>query len=221
MTTKTRADKKRASAATPAWHVVDAEGKTLGRLCTEIATLLQGKHKPIYVPHLLVGDYVVVVNADKVRVTGNKLQQKVYYRHSGYHGGLKEETLERLLQRAPTRAIKHAVKGMLPKNTIGRRALARLKLYAGGEHPHEAQLAFQAASRKADQVAAASPDEGEQVPAKASARPRAKAATSGKARGTSPKATGAPEAVAASDDEPAQTDNADDPGAEKAEAGPE
>ena len=99
-----------------------------------------GKHKPIYVPHLNTGDYVVVINAEKVRVTGNKLKQKIYYRHSGYHGGLKEQTLETLLGKTPTRVIKHAVKGMLPKNSMGRRMLSRLKLYAGDSHPHDAQV---------------------------------------------------------------------------------
>ena len=124
----------------PAWHVRDADGKTLGRLSSEIATLLQGKHKPIYVPNLNTGDYVIVINAEKIRVTGKKLQQKMYYRHSGYPGGLKEQTLAELLERAPTRVIKHAVKGMLPKNSMGRRMLSRLKLYAGNSHPHEAQV---------------------------------------------------------------------------------
>ena len=139
----------RASDLKPVWHVMDAEGKTLGRLSSEIATLLQGKHKPIYVPHLNTGDYVVVVNTDKVRVTGKKLAQKKYYRHSGYPGGLREETLEKLLDRTPTRAIRHAVKGMLPKNTIGRRMLSRLKLYAGSTHPHEAQVK---ATQKAEEA---------------------------------------------------------------------
>ena len=130
----------RASELEPAWHVIDAEGKTLGRISSQIAVLLQGKHKPIYVPHLNTGDYVIVINAEKVRTTGKKLQQKMYYRHSGYHGGLKEQTLERLLQKSPTDAIKHAVKGMLPKNTPGRRMLSRLKLYSGDTHPHQAQI---------------------------------------------------------------------------------
>lgn len=124
----------------PLWHVIDADGQVLGRLCTQIAGLLQGKHRPIFVPHLNTGDFVVVVNAGKVRVTGNKLQQKIYYRHSGYHGGLKEQTLAELLDKSPTEAVRHAVKGMLPKNTIGRRMLGRLKLYASGDHPHEAQV---------------------------------------------------------------------------------
>ena len=140
MTTTSKLHQTRAGDLKPEWHVLDADGKTLGRISSEIAVLLQGKHKPEYVPYLNTGDFVVVVNAEKVRVTGKKLQQKIYYRHSGYPGGLKERTLAEVLERTPTRVIEHAVKGMLPKNTIGRRMLSRLKLYAGGEHPHEAQV---------------------------------------------------------------------------------
>ena len=140
MATSTKPYRTRASDLQSAWHVIDAAGETLGRLSSRIAVLLMGKHKPIYVPNLNTGDYVVVINAEKIHVTGNKLKQKMYYRHSGYHGGLKEQTLESLLSKTPTRAIRHAVKGMLPKNTIGRRMLSRLKLYAGGTHPHEAQV---------------------------------------------------------------------------------
>ena len=119
---------------------MDVEGKTLGRISSEIATLLTGKHKPIYVPHLLTGDYVVVTNAEKIRVTGNKLEQNVYYRHSGYHGGLKERTLAQMLDKTPDRVIRQAVKGMLPKNKLGRKMLSRLKVYAGPDHPHQAQI---------------------------------------------------------------------------------
>lgn len=124
----------------PSWHVIDASAKTLGRISSEIAGLLQGKHKPEYVPYMNVGDYVVVINAEKIKVTGNKLEQKKYYRHSGYHGGLKENTLEELLAKHPDRVIKQSVKGMLPKNIPGRRMLSRLKVYAGGDHPHQAQI---------------------------------------------------------------------------------
>ena len=113
----------------PEWQVVDAEGKTLGRLSSEIATILQGKHRPGYVSYLNTGDYVVVINAEKIRVTGNKLEQKKYYRHSGYHGGLKETTLQELLSTYPERVIQQSVKGMLPKNTPGKRMLSRLKVY--------------------------------------------------------------------------------------------
>jgi large subunit ribosomal protein L13 len=140
MATSIKPYRTRASELKPDWHVIDAEGRTLGRLCTEIAVLLQGKHKPIYVPYLNTGDYVIVVNAEKIHVTGKKLEQKIYYRHSGYHGGLKEETLAKVLAKTPTRVIKRAVKGMLPKNSLGRHMLSRLKVYAGGEHPHQAQV---------------------------------------------------------------------------------
>ncbi|MEE2884780.1 MAG: 50S ribosomal protein L13 [Chloroflexota bacterium] len=122
------------------WHVVDASGKTLGRVCSEIAILLQGKHKVSYVPYLNTGDFVVVVNAEKIKVTGDKLNQKMYYRHSGYPGGLTEKTLEEVLQTAPTRVIEHAVKGMLPKSKLGRKMMSRLKLYVGDDHPHQAQI---------------------------------------------------------------------------------
>ena len=123
------------------WHVVDASGKTLGRVCSEIAILLQGKHKVSYVPYLNTGDFVVVVNAEKVKVTGDKLNKKMYYRHSGYPGGLTEQSLEEVLQIAPTRVIEHAVKGMLPKSKLGRKMLSRLKLYVGNDHPHQDQIA--------------------------------------------------------------------------------
>lgn len=121
------------------WHVVDADGKTLGRLASRIAAILKGKNKPIYTPHADVGDYVIVINADKIHVTGRKMLQKVYHRHSGYPGGLKSINLRDLLQRHPTRAIELAVKGMLPKNRLGRRMFKKLKVYAGSEHPHQAQ----------------------------------------------------------------------------------
>lgn len=121
------------------WYSIDAEGKTLGRLASEIATLLRGKHKPIFTPHMDAGDYVVVVNADKVVLTGDKLEKKVYYRHSGYVGGLKKTTAKEMLQKRPQNLIRLAVKGMLPKNSLGRRQLAKLKIYAGPDHPHQAQ----------------------------------------------------------------------------------
>jgi large subunit ribosomal protein L13 len=121
------------------WYVVDAQGKTLGRLASEIAKILRGKHKPIYVPHLDCGDYVIVVNAEKVRVTGKKLDQKFYYRYSGYPGGLKSINLREQLQKHPTRVLEAAVRGMLPKNRLGRAMIKKLKVYAGGSHPHQAQ----------------------------------------------------------------------------------
>ena len=122
------------------WYVIDAAGQTLGRLATQVANMLHGKHKPIYAPSLDIGDYVIVVNAEKVRVTGRKLDKKIYYRHTGYPGGLRQITLRDQLQKHPTRVIEHAVRGMLPKNRIGRRMLKRLKAYAGPDHPHAAQM---------------------------------------------------------------------------------
>ena len=121
------------------WYVVDAQGKTLGRLSSEIAKILRGKHKPIYTPHVDCGDYVVVINAEKIWTTGRKLDQKIYYRHSGYPGGLKQITLRDQLDRFPERVIEHAVKGMLPKNRLVRRMFKKLKVYAGATHPHTAQ----------------------------------------------------------------------------------
>jgi len=123
------------------WHVIDASGKTLGRLATQIATLLMGKHKPTYVPYLDTGDYVIVLNAAKVRVTGKKAKQKTYYRHSGYPGGIKAETFENMLAAHPTRVIEHAVKGMLPHNRLGRAMFKKLKVYVDDRHPHQAQVA--------------------------------------------------------------------------------
>jgi large subunit ribosomal protein L13 len=121
------------------WYVVDAEGKTLGRLATQIADTLRGKRKPQYTPHVDTGDFVVVVNAEKIQVTGSKLDQKRYYRHSGYPGGLKSRTLREQLERRPTEVIRTAVKGMLPRNRLARQQLTKLKVYAGPEHPHVSQ----------------------------------------------------------------------------------
>ena len=121
------------------WFVVDADGKTLGRLASEIARRLKGKHKPTYTPHLDCGDFVIIVNAEKVRVTGRKLDQKFYHRHSGYPGGLKSISLRNQLDKHPDRVLQAAIKGMLPKNPLGRRMLKKLKVYAGESHPHQAQ----------------------------------------------------------------------------------
>jgi large subunit ribosomal protein L13 len=121
------------------WYVVDAAGQTLGRLAARVASVLRGKHKPVYSPSVDVGDYVIVVNAEKIHVTGRKLDQKMYYRFSGYPGGLRETALRDLLQRRPTQAVEHAVRGMLPKNRLGRQMFKHLKVYAGPEHPHVAQ----------------------------------------------------------------------------------
>jgi len=122
------------------WWLMDASGKILGRLASEAARLLKGKHKPIYSPHLDVGDYVIVVNAAKVRVTGSKLTKKIYYRHSGYPGGLKSITLKRMMETHPTRVIEHAVRGMLPHNRLGAAMFKKLKVYPGPEHPHQGQV---------------------------------------------------------------------------------
>ena len=121
------------------WHIIDASDKILGRLATQAAHLLMGKHKPTFCRHLDVGDFVVVINAEKVRVTGNKAKQKLYYRHSGYPGGLKSVSLEKMMQDNPTRVIEHAVNGMLPHNRLGASIRKRLKVYVGDVHPHRAQ----------------------------------------------------------------------------------
>jgi large subunit ribosomal protein L13 len=121
------------------WYVVDAQGETLGRLATRVATVLRGKHKAIFTPHVDCGDYVIIVNAEKVHTTGQKLNQKKYYRHSGYPGGLKEVTLKDQLQKFPDRVLESAIRGMLPKNRLGRRMFKKLKVYAGPNHPHDAQ----------------------------------------------------------------------------------
>ncbi len=121
------------------WYVVDATGQTLGRMASQIASILRGKHKPLYTPHLDCGDFVIVINAEKVHVTGNRLEEKKYYRHSGYPGGLRERTLRQMLAKYPERVISEAVRRMLPKNNLGRHMLKKLKVYAGPEHPHQAQ----------------------------------------------------------------------------------
>jgi len=121
------------------WWVVDASDKTLGRLCTKIATVLMGKNKPIYTPHMDVGDRVIIVNADKIKLTGNKIHDKMYYRHSGYPGGLKEITCGDLLKKHPERLIEFAVKGMLPRNKLRKIRMKKLKIYKGSNHPHKAQ----------------------------------------------------------------------------------
>lgn len=121
------------------WYVVDAAGQTLGRLASEIAKILRGKHKPTFTPHVDTGDFVIVVNAEKVELTGKKLDQKKYYRHSGYPGGLKETTYRKLMDKKPELVIEKAVKGMIPHNKLGRQIIKKLKVYAGPDHPHQAQ----------------------------------------------------------------------------------
>ena len=122
-----------------AWFVIDAQGMTLGRLASKVAPILRGKHKPYFTTHLDTGDYVVIVNADKIHVTGKRLDKKIYYRHTGYPGGLKQMTLREMMSRYPTRALQFAIKGMLPKGPLGRQMARKLKIYAGAEHPHQAQ----------------------------------------------------------------------------------
>jgi large subunit ribosomal protein L13 len=122
------------------WFVVDADNKVLGRLAAKIASILRGKHKPIFTPHVDTGDFVVVINAEKIHLTGTKRDNKMYYRHSGYPGGIKSTSAGELLEKKPEAVIQHAVKGMLPKNTLGRQQLKKLKVYAGTDHPHESQM---------------------------------------------------------------------------------
>ena len=121
------------------WYVVDAEGMTLGRLASKVAPILRGKHKPYYTPNLDTGDYIIIINANKIHVTGNRLDQKKYYSYSGYPGGLSFTTLREVMKKFPTRPIKSAVKGMLPRGVLGREMIGKLKVYAGSDHPHEAQ----------------------------------------------------------------------------------
>jgi len=121
------------------WRLVDADGKVLGRIATEIADILRGKNKPVFTPHLDTGDFVVVVNAEKIKLTGNKMADKVYYHHTGFPGGIKGITAEKLLEKEPTKLISEAVKGMLPKNKLRKQFMGKLKVYAGSKHPHEAQ----------------------------------------------------------------------------------
>ena len=121
------------------WLVADAEGKILGRFASEVASLLKGKHKPIYTPHVDTGDHVIVINAEKIRVTGNKLQDKVYTNYSGYPGGLRKRTLQKIMETRPEYALEHAIKGMLPKNALGRQMMRKVRIYAGSEHNHASQ----------------------------------------------------------------------------------
>ncbi len=128
-----------AQTTTRSWHLIDGNGQILGRLASQIATVLRGKHKPIFTPHYDTGDYVVVINAEKVRLTGDKLEQKTYYRHSEYRGGLKATSARHMMERKPTRILTAAVRGMLPKTPLGKAMLKKLHVYAGPEHPHQAQ----------------------------------------------------------------------------------
>ena len=121
------------------WHLIDAEGLVLGRLATRVAMILRGKNKPVYTPHTDTGDFVIIVNADKVRLTGNKLEDKAYYHHTGYPGGIKKELAKDIMKKSPERIIMSAVRGMIPKNTLGRQQLSKLKVYSGTDHPHQGQ----------------------------------------------------------------------------------
>jgi len=141
------------------WRVVDADGQTLGRLASELASILRGKHKPTYSPHLDMGDNVVVVNAEKIKVTGKKMADKIYYRHTGYMGGLKQQTLQELMAKHPTRVVELAVRGMLPKNRLGRKTLRHLKVYAGPDHPHVAQVNATSKRNIEGELTAAAPTE--------------------------------------------------------------
>jgi large subunit ribosomal protein L13 len=156
----------------PSWHVVDAEGQRLGRLATQIAAVLQGKNKADYSRHQIAGDFVIVLNASKIEVSGKKLTQKIYYRHTGYVGHLRQRTLEEMLARFPERVIEKSVKGMLPRTILGRQMLRRLKVYSGAEHPHEAQVNAGQGKPKQSQAPAAAATRTRKAPAK---KPAAKA----------------------------------------------
>jgi len=158
MPTTQRTYSPKASEVTHAWRLVDAEGQTLGRLATQVATYLRGKHLPTFAEHMDLGDFVVVVNASRIRLTGNKAQQRMYYRHSTYPGGLKSISLGEVLAKHPERVIKHSVRGMLPHNALGRKMLRKLKVYASGDHPHAAQFrAYEKSQRGAESEAEARP----------------------------------------------------------------
>jgi large subunit ribosomal protein L13 len=151
MPTSQKTYSPKASEITRSWRLVDANGQTLGRMASAVAGFLRGKHRPTFAEHMDVGDYVVVVNASRVRVTGNKARDRLYYRHSNYPGGFKSVALGELLERHPDRVIKHTVRGMLPHNALGRKMLRKLKVYAGPNHPHEAQ--FRASARAEEHTA--------------------------------------------------------------------
>jgi len=184
MVTKLKQYNPKASDIVNDWQVVDADGQVLGRLASQVAMYLMGKHKPTYVPHMLTGDFVVVINASKIKVTGAKAEQKIYKRHSQYPGNLKEIPYARMQERQPTRIIELAVRGMLPKSKLGRQMMTRLKIYAGAEHPHSAQV-LGSEKRPAREAAAAAKAEA----AAATAKPAAKKAA--------PKKASAPKAEAA------------------------
>ena len=183
MVTKLKHYNPRASELVNDWQVLDASGQVLGRLATQVATFLMGKHKPSYVPHMLTGDFVIVINAKEIKVTGQKAEQKIYRRHSQYPGNLKEIPYSRMQQRQPERIIELAVKGMIPKNKLGRQMLKRLKVYAGAEHPHEAQILGSERREEREEAAAVKAEAAAVEAAKAAPKkaPAAKKATAPKA----------------------------------------
>ena len=176
----------------PKWHVMDADGERLGRMATRIAGILQGKHRADYSRHQIVGDFVIVLNARKIGTSGNKLTQKIYYRHTGYVGHLRQRTLDEMLTKFPARVIEKAVKGMLPRTILGRQMLRRLKVYAGGEHPHEAQVNVGQGKPKQEQAPAAPATRRRRAPAKAPvAKAQAAAAVAEAAEGPAAATDGA------------------------------
>jgi large subunit ribosomal protein L13 len=199
------------------WQVVDASGQVLGRLATQIATLLMGKHKPNYVPHMMSGDFVVVINAEQIKVTGLKAEKKIYKRHSQYPGNLKEISYEVMHDRHPERVIELAVKGMLPKSKLGRQMLKRLKVYAGAEHPHSAQV-LGSERREAREAAAAAKAEAEAAKAEVTKPAAKKAAPKAKAEAKAETAPAAEAAVATEEKPAAKKPAAKKPAAKKATA---
>jgi large subunit ribosomal protein L13 len=193
MVTKLKQYNPKASEIVNDWKVVDADGQVLGRLASQVAMYLMGKHKPTYVPHMLTGDFVVVLNASKIKVTGLKAEQKIYKRYSQYPGTLKEIPYARMQERQPTRIIELAVKGMLPKNKLGRQMMTRLKIYAGEEHPHSAQIL--GSDRREEREAAA--EAKAQAAAKAASKPAAKKASAPKAEAAETKKAPAKKTAAA------------------------
>lgn len=214
MVTKLKQYNPKASEIVNDWKVVDADGQVLGRLASQVAMYLMGKHKPTYVPHMLTGDFVVVLNASKIKVTGLKAEQKIYKRYSQYPGTLKEIPYARMQERQPTRIIELAVKGMLPKNKLGRQMMTRLKIYAGAEHPHEAQIL--GSDRREEREAAA--EAKAEAAAKTAPKPAAKKASAPKAEAAAVATEVAETAEAATKKAPAKKTAAKKPAAKKTTA---
>jgi large subunit ribosomal protein L13 len=222
MVTKLKHYNPRASELVNDWQVLDASGQVLGRLATQVATFLMGKHKPTYVPHMLTGDFVVVINAKEIRITGLKAEQKIYKRHSQYPGNLREIPYARMQERQPERIIELAVKGMLPKNKLGRKMLGRLKVYAGVEHPHEAQILGserrEAREEAAAVKAAAAAAEAAKAKKAAAKKPAAKKVAAPKAEAAAVATEVVETAVATPKKAPAKKAAAKKPAAKKAAA---